>query len=148
MEADIKGYTYDVVARPEVMDKALQAFENYKRWASTVSLEVMETELHLVHDDLGFGGTPDAVGRVAGEVCLLDWKTSRGVYVEHKLQVAAYIKLLQVNGISVPGGAHVVRFDKQSAEFAHYHFSNEALLPAWRAFRLCRELYDLLKVLK
>lgn len=148
VEAHIKGYTYDVVARPEIMAKAEMAYRNYLKWAEMVNLEILETELHLVHDDLEFGGTPDAVGRVSGEICLLDWKTGRGLYTEHKLQVAAYIKLLQWSGMQVPGGAHIVRFDKESAEFAHYHFSNDALLPAWRAFRLCRELYDLLKGLK
>ena len=148
VQADIQGYTYEAVASPEVMAKADQAFRNYQSWAKMVRLEILETELHLVHEELAFGGTPDAVGRVNDMVCLLDWKTGKAVYVDSKLQVAAYVKLLEAHGIECAGGAHVVRFDKESAEFAHYHFSNEALEPAWMAFRLCRELFDLMNALK
>lgn len=147
VQADIKGYTPTIVASPEVMAKADQAYKNYQSWAKLVNLKILETELHLVHEALRYGGTPDAVGVVNDVVCLLDWKTGKGVYTDSKLQVAAYVKLLEENGMECPGGAHIVRFDKESAQFAHYHYSNEALEPAWTAFRLCRELFDCIKTL-
>jgi hypothetical protein len=44
----------------------------------------------MVYSHHGYAGTLDAIVRIAGETWLLDYKTSKGVYPETALQLAAY----------------------------------------------------------
>src|SRR5262245_15376503 len=59
--------------------QACNAFENYEQWASQSRLEIVAQEMSLVSERYKFGGTPDAIGRVNGQLCLVDWKTSNGL---------------------------------------------------------------------
>lgn len=121
--------------------KAVNAFEMYGKWASMSSLKVLHQEIPLVSEELRFAGTPDAIGLVDGELCLVDWKTSNAVYADYLLQLAAYRHLWEVNHPDqlLTGGFHLCRFSKDHGDFAH-HYYNE-LGDAWEMFKLLREAY-------
>ena len=90
-----------------------------------------------------FGGTPDAIGRnTNGELVLLDWKTSNGVYSDYLLQLAAYKALWEEENPDKPitGGFYILRFSKDFPDFsAHYY--GELDIP-WRMFKALRACYD------
>lgn len=65
---------------PEGLAKAHGSFQAYEAWASMSRLEIIDQEMMLVSEAYRFGGTPDAIGRVNGKLCLVDWKTSNAVY--------------------------------------------------------------------
>lgn len=67
-------------------------------WRKTIDLEVLECELKLKSDILGYKGTLDHVIKVGNENWLIDWKTSAKVYPEYILQVVAYQKLYEASG--------------------------------------------------
>ncbi len=132
----------------DVLKAANNSFMAYRSWESQTSLEILDTEMPLVSERYRFGGTPDAVGLVNGALCLVDWKTSNGVYPEFLIQLAAYKALWEENNPDKPivGGFHLCRFAKEHGDFAHHYYSD--LFNAWRMFQLLREAYDIDKELK
>ena len=87
---------------------------------------VCEQEMELVSEEYRFGGCPDAIGlNSQGQVCLLDWKTSNGVYTDYLIQIAAYKHLWEENHPTKPitGGLHLLRFSEEHADFSHHYWS-------------------------
>jgi hypothetical protein len=123
---------------------AQSGFGAYLSWERQSGLKVVEQEMPLVSEEYQFGGTPDAIGELEGELCLLDWKTSNSVYPEMLIQLAAYKHLYEVNrDRELTGGFHLLRFSK---ELAHHFYPD--LSNAWRMFVLLREAYEIDKELK
>lgn len=59
-------------------------------WVQDKNLVPEHLEVSMVNRGLGVGGTPDYIGLVNGDRCLLDWKTSKRISIKHKVQLAAY----------------------------------------------------------
>lgn len=147
VEARILGRDFTVPADvpPDVVVKARRAFTGYCEWEADSRLRIVATEIRLVSERHRFGATPDAIAlRREEALCLPDWKSSRGTYADHVLQLAAYGRAFEeVTGIELTGGFYLCRFDKNSGGFSTKWWPREALDGAWRAFLACRELYDL-----
>jgi len=127
--------------------QAQTAFGAFLKWAEQTRLRIQQTEIPLVSEQYRFGGALDAVGYVGDDLCLLDWKTSNGVYTDYLIQLAAYRYLWELNNPAEPlVGFHLLRFAKEHGDFAHHYFPN--LDDGWRMFVLLREAYDLDKQLK
>lgn len=62
---------------------------SYRKWVADFEPEFLAAE-EMVYSRHGYAGTFDAIVRIAGEVWMLDYKTSKGVYEETALQLAAY----------------------------------------------------------
>ncbi len=129
-------------ATAEQLEKSLSALNAFLDWATQVSLEVLTTETPLVSEQYRYGGTYDALGKVAGKLVLLDWKSSNGVYAEYIVQVAAYRQLLREQGVNVDG-AQLLRFGKEFGDFHAHSYPAEVLDAGWDAFLLYRQAYDL-----
>lgn len=128
--------------------RARNAFEAYRDWASMSKLEIIAQEMQLVSEVHKFGGTPDAIGMVKNELCLVDWKTSNGVYGDYLLQLAAYRILWEENHPDqlLTGGFHLCRFSKDFGDFSHHYYRE--LDSAREMFLHLRPAYDLDKLLK
>jgi len=151
VESRIHGTTFTVppTASEEQVRLARLSFDAFREWFDQSRIDLVETEMHLISEEWRFGGTPDAVGRIKGNLCLLDWKTSRGIYAEYLIQLAAYEHLWNANRPDhITGGIHTCRFDKTTGGFSHHWWPSEALRPAWRAFLALRDLYDLQRAMK
>ena len=127
---------------------AMNGFMAYQTWKGQSGLKIIETETPLVSELYRFGGTPDAIGLMSNALCLIDWKTSNGVYPDFLIQIAAYKQLWEENFPDRPiiGGFHLCRFAKEHGDFAHHYYSE--LDDAWEMFKLLRQAYDLDKKLK
>jgi hypothetical protein len=147
-DAEISKYVAETLKDPAMIEQAVSAFKAYEKWAAQTAVRVVEQEIQLVSEKYRYGGTPDAIGLIGNELCLLDWKTSNSVYQDYLIQLAAYRNLWEENFPDRPitGGFHLLRFAKSHGDFAHHYFAN--LDNAWRAFVLMRELYDIDKELK
>ena len=151
VEAHIHGMDVpDLSSYPEpIIKQAKQGFENYLHWQEDNKIEIVFQERELVSAKYLFGGCLDAIGRDArGKLCILDWKTSNGIYQDYLIQIAAYNQLWNENNpdMLLTGGFHLLRFSKENADFAHHYWSE--LNDAWRQFVLFREAYDIDKKLK
>ncbi len=56
----------------------------------TMTPEVLFTEVNVYSDTHGYAGTADLIAKIADKTWLIDYKTSRAVYPETGLQLAAY----------------------------------------------------------
>jgi len=61
----------------------------YRQWLADFTPEFLAAE-EMVYSERGYAGTLDAIVRMNGETWLIDYKTSKGVYPETALQLAAY----------------------------------------------------------
>lgn len=82
-------------------------------------LGVLAVECQVFSDRFGYAGTVDMVARSkSGKVVIVDWKTSKSLYPDNALQLAAYAAadwMIDGKGVvrkmSTPGAAAVVRLE-------------------------------------
>lgn len=129
-------------ATDDVKDKARNCVKQYMRWRKQTSIEIVKTEKGGVSELYQYGGTYDGLGRNGdGELVLIDWKTSNGVYAGYLIQLAAYDQIIfETTGERVKE-FHLLRMDKENADFKHHSW--EDLSDGMTAFIHMRALYDL-----
>jgi hypothetical protein len=128
------------------IDKAENCYSNYLDWEKAHVDEVWYSELKLVSETYKYGGTMDLVGVIDGKPTLLDFKSGKAIYPEHKIQIAAYLNLYyECHGEHLQG--HILRLDRNGSGFEHRVLGKltDALYYPWMAFIHCRELYDIRK---
>jgi len=74
----------------DVPDHLIDPVQGYVRWLDEWQPEVIWTERPVGNRQWWYAGTPDIVCRIDGQVWLLDWKSSRGVFGEYGIQIASY----------------------------------------------------------
>ena len=128
--------------------KAQQAFDMFLEWWDQTNLKVYKQEIPLVSEKYGFGGTPDWILETPKGLAIGDIKTSKGIYVDYLIQVAAYKQLWEENYPDEPirGGFHICRFSKDFPDFDHKYCAE--LDSAWEQFKLFRRAYEIDKELK
>lgn len=150
VQAEIRGQSPHDVALPdnEAGKPAWNAYIQYQQWAKLNNLEYFSTEVPLVSETCRCGGTPDAVCYINGELSIADWKSANSIYPENLIQLAAYKLLWEEIYPQYPieGGFHLLRFSKDHGDFHHHRFGE--LDEAAEAFKLMRELYDIMNTLK
>lgn len=159
INGDLRGDAMSLYPGIEIdaANKVNNAFDMYIKWEQLTKLKFLSKyqEIQLVSPEFKFGGTPDAIGEIDGEIVLLDWKTSNGVYQDYIIQLAAYRHLIN-EGVRMDTGeplpfkvsnsAHLLRFAKEYPDFGHHYFGD--LDVAWEQFKLFRKAWDLDKELK
>ena len=113
--------------------------------------EVLHLEASIWNMSVGYAGTTDLIAKIDGETWLLDWKTSKDVYPDMGLQLAAYGHgevILKPNGTEIPlpkidkfavahvpkvGKASIVMIDVTQADFEA--FKAALAIFEWRAGR-------------
>jgi hypothetical protein len=126
VENDLHGKVLDTSTFPaEIVDKAETAFLAFLEWKRLVDYQVVATELSLVDDELGFGGTCDHV-LIKGKLAMADLKTSKAVYGEYWAQVAAYAHLwnLHYPDQLIEGGYYILQINKEDGGFSYHHKPN------------------------
>jgi hypothetical protein len=149
IECHIKGIEPDLSDFTKAqIDKAETGFLGFLDWEKDNALKYDKLEYGVIHNALRYGGTIDMIARKNGSVWLLDIKTSKGIYAEHKIQVSAYSKALINQDELVPDEHHILQLSKEDGSFQHHKLSDYDIATGWEIFRHLRELYDLQKVMK
>lgn len=73
-----------------VTDEQAPFVAAYRAWMADFEPSFLAAEEMVCSELHGYAGTLDAIVEIAGETWLLDYKTSKGVYSETALQLAAY----------------------------------------------------------
>jgi CRISPR/Cas system-associated exonuclease Cas4 (RecB family) len=98
-------------------EEAVNAIDAFKDWVSQNVVEWKSSEEKLFNRKYRYAGTVDARAIINGEYCVIDWKTSKAVYPEYHLQVAAYAKAVEdIHGIPVDA-TYILRCDKATGRF-------------------------------
>ena len=147
VEAWVKRQDFAFTGEPSVVERAQKAFGAFLEWADQTKLQVDKTELPLVSEKYGFGGTFDAI-LLGAKRAMGDWKSSNGIYGEYLAQLAAYGQLWAENFPEEPieGGFHLLRFDKTHGDFTHKWWGE--LKAGWEYFLRLREAYEFDKELR
>src|SRR5262245_1664474 len=141
-QPDLTDYTANQAERAQY---ALNAFQS---WRDEHHFVPELIEQHLVSEEHKYGGTIDCWGRLDGQPVLVDFKTSSNVYIEHKIQVGAYWKLLQENGYDVKG-VRILRIPRvPDEEFQEHILTGKQVLLAWGIFWRALQIYRLHRELK
>ena len=128
--------------------KAQQAYEMFLEWWGQTNLKVYKYEIPLVSEQYRFGGCPDWILETPKGLAIGDIKTSKGIYVDYLIQVAAYKHLWEENYPDEPitAGFHICRFSKDFPDFDHKYCAE--LNEAWEQFLLFLRAYQIDKALK
>ncbi len=121
------------------------AFENFLVWEKRVKFEPIHIEKNLTavwndgHQVHEWGGTPDIIGMVEGERCIVDWKTGK-IYPNTLIQQASYGMLNDYNFAEPIEGYHILRIPKNvdTPTFQHSYF--KSLDKAANVFTMCLQL--------
>ena len=114
-DIDTKDYSYN-------QEKAaMKAFAGYLQWYEKVKFKPLRNELVLVNEEMQVGGTIDCVARMGDDLVIVDWKTSKYLYAENKLQLAAYTYMFeQAQPKANVAYGLIMRFGKDDGKF-HQH---------------------------
>jgi len=139
-EPDIGDYSKNDI------DKAENGFLKFLEWEKKMGLEYVDSELMLVSDKYEFGGTIDLMARSNNELYLIDFKTSKGIYPDHKIQLAAYFTLyVECLGVT-PDKVHILKFSKDdTGSFEDHNIGIDELRFYWKIFEHCLALHKLKK---
>lgn len=123
-------------------DNQLEAFV---KWAVENKITFLESEKVMYHPDWFVGGTTDLVFLLDGKKYIADIKTSKAVYYEAHVQMAAYRKMLEVMGEGDIHGSVVIHLPPEGSLQTYYHFDFETNLAVFESaltIYRAKALYD------
>ena len=133
IEADM----LDSWAYPELGEEAAQIIEQYQDLRNTHELVGQDIERTAWNHTDGWAGTLDFGGTVDGVPTLGDWKTSKGLWDAHRMQLAALSKA-EVYMVKHEDGTWTEEEPPQYEQFAFFHLRpdyydpmKEELIPAF-----------------
>lgn len=113
----------------------------------TIQPTVLLSEATLANGTHGYAGTTDLVAEIAGQLFVIDWKTSKGVYPEMRLQLAAYANAERIIGNDFNSAAPMPKIDataivllRQDGTFEWHPFRLEA--SDFEAFIALKRVWD------
>jgi len=111
----------------DVSDDARFVYEGFNEWADGVNLRPLMTESRLASFRHRYAGTMDSLALVEmdDELTLLDWKTSKAVYPEMRLQNVGYRKAVEEMTGILPAGM-LVRLPKDRGEIEPVRLNDPA----------------------
>ena len=153
---------------PNEISQAKTAYYGFYKWFADNNVDFRETEMKLVSEKYGFGGTFDAIAEVNGKLVLIDFKSSNAVHDEFLVQLAAYRQLWNehidqkytVENTPVAKdkpqvlesrkkmwkikGAILLKLDKEEkGVYEAHHYKIKDLNWGWRIFKLILKLQEL-----
>ena len=137
-EIRMDGQKVDIKQYKKPMRGCYHAFI---KWRRQREFGHVETEVILHSQKYGYAGTCDLAATIDGMVGVVDWKTGANMYLEHLLQVAAYmVAFKEMTGVTPQfGGVLIVgrdgtylycQFSWKLAQRLHHYFL--AALALWR----------------
>jgi len=124
-----------------VNEKAKQSIKAFIDFTQKHNVEVTSSERKIYSMTEDYAGTLDGEGYIDGKKCILDFKTSSGIYPEFFIQVAAYLYAREEETGSKYEGAVIIRIDKETGEFEAKAIKREDLDEYYQAFLACLTLY-------
>ena len=112
-EKNLRG---DLAVLPRGIE-AQKSVAAFLEWRQAHHITLIEAEKLVFHKGLWYAGTCDFYGKIDGQICVLDFKTSARVYDEYLIQLAAYAMAIEEEiGVDVNAG-WIVRLDKKTGKF-------------------------------
>jgi hypothetical protein len=127
----------------EEAQAACGAFRSWRKWHERLpSFELEAQEVQLTHGKWRFGGTPDCVAMIDGKRCLLDWKTSKRVSDDHRIQAATYRELWEWNMDNPIDRIIIIHLHKSGRVASEHEIDMGKVDQYWDIFLTMRKLWD------
>lgn len=111
--------------------QAKAACEAFKRWHYQHDVEALEKEKVIFSRTLHYAGKFDLLAMIDGELCILDYKTSKVFAEESPAQLAAYaVAYQEMTGERVMHG-WIIRLDKLTGEVDPHYVPLTTPLKKW-----------------
>jgi hypothetical protein len=160
VECHLRGIETDPAHMAEFskanLDVAELTFHKFKDWWEQQGLKtftctdmdgekVVTAEVKLVSESLLYGGCIDGLAITPAKLrLLLDIKTSKAIYDEHKIQLSAYWHLWEENNPKLPiDQAYIIHLDKETGDIGFHNIGR--LTTEWEIFEHLRAIYHLQK---
>jgi hypothetical protein len=121
----------------------------FMQWCKDVKPVWNDAERKIYCDKYKYAGTVDAVAKINGRVCVIDFKTSKKIYKPYHLQVTAYAQAIKrIDGLRRWPLGMILRLDKETGEYEmkvfepkdHFHIFQKCLeLKQWSSLRIKNE---------
>lgn len=128
------------------IDMANNCMKSYYEWEKNHKVEPIMLETPLSSDIYGYGGTPDFIGMIDGQLELLDFKTGNGIYPEYLYQLSAYRQLAKEQGHEI-NRARILRIGRDDNEGFEERLTVKFDLE-FELFLHCLSIYNIQKALK
>ncbi len=92
---------------PRVPKAYVGHIEQYRKYLEKHEPNFIHPEATLFSEEFGFATTMDAIAEIGGEIGVVEYKTSKGIYPSHIYQAAAEFILAKENGFD-PQFAQIV----------------------------------------
>ena len=135
-----------VIPKLPTQEEALNSIDAFKAWVQENEIEWLSSEEKLYHRKHKYAGTVDARAYINGEYCVIDWKTSKAVYPEYHLQVAAYAKAVEDMHDKKVDATYILRCDKVTGRFEAVR--SKDIAKNFKAFLAALTLYKRLKEIR
>lgn len=126
----------------------LDMLHTYGNWAQANIEEILHVEEPVYSHRYQFAGTPDLICKMRGDerLCLIDFKTSKGIWPEMELQLAGYsIAICEEHTEKYQDMRRlIVRFDKENPKKIQIK-EYEGTVRADNAFLYAHALYKFLR---
>ena len=122
IELYIKGKIIDVETTVNYPERVKVPMQNFHKWVDAHDIEWESCEEKVYSRNWEYAGTVDAVAKINGKRCVIDFKTSAKIYKEYYLQVAAYVSAIGEMRGELPELGVIVRLDKEEEKFQEVAF--------------------------
>jgi hypothetical protein len=140
------GTKYDKSEQKEKVQQYLTAFEEFVKIHNP---KMIESEGICYSHKYEYAGTYDGIFEIAGEKWLIDWKTSNGIYRDHKVQIVAYRHALKEMGVEVDKMV-IVQLKNNGLPNVYMvgEKETENEIDMFKAFRACLHLWKTWELIK
>ena len=125
-------------AIPDENHGSYKSIKSFLNWDKDYEPEWIDSERKIYCDKYKYAGTVDAVAKINGRVCVIDFKTSRKIYKPYHLQVTAYAQAIKrIDGLKRWPLGIILRLDKETGEYEQKVFEPK---DHFDTFKKCLEL--------
>jgi hypothetical protein len=98
----------------------------FLKWVDEYEVKFVSSEKIIYSKKYKYAGIMDAEAIIKRKLCVIDFKTSKGIYPEMRFQVSAYQGASEEErGKEYSGNKWLARFDKETGEFEAHEFAEQ-----------------------
>jgi hypothetical protein len=150
VECHIAGSKFDKGEwPPNDVEKAENGYLAFLEWEDTYKVRYEALEIEVISEAYMYGGTADIIATTADKRILIDLKTSKGVYPEMAIQVAAYREAYnEEREDGFIDECHILKLGKEDGGFEHHKLHPDKVSAGWEIFKHLLEIRKLQRKLK
>lgn len=142
---DYMDYLLHDAEEPRFPDnsEAQESCIEFLDWLEQNDVQPICMEQMVYHPSIGYAGTYDLKAEVNGELLVIDYKTSSGIYEDYLAQVTAYAFGEELRTGEDVDGIAILRFPKEKAGFEEKIITDrEELERHFEGFKGCKKVLE------